>query len=39
MHNEFTRVLKAEAQASGLPIKDLLLAIRAEVRRRMLNDD
>lgn len=39
MHNEFTRVLKAEAQASGLPIKDLLLAIRAEVRRRMLKDD
>lgn len=36
MHNEFTRVLKAEAQASGRPIKDLLLAIRAEVRQRML---
>lgn len=38
-HDEFTRVLKAEAQASGLPVKDLLLAIRAEVRRRMLVND
>ena len=37
-HSEFTRVLKAEAQASGRPIKDLLLAIRAEVRRRLLED-
>lgn len=39
MHDQFTRALKAETQASGLPIKDLLLAIRAEVRQRMLNDD
>ncbi|MFI5361695.1 MAG: hypothetical protein ACHQ49_06975 [Elusimicrobiota bacterium] len=38
VHGEFTRTLTFESQASGRSIEDLLLAIRAEVRRRTLDD-
>lgn len=36
MHGRFTRALEAESRASSRTVKDLLLALRSEIRRRVL---
>jgi hypothetical protein len=38
MHGLFTQALEDESRAGGTPVPELLLAIRAEVRRRVLSD-